>query len=413
MTRTLPVDRSITFPSRMFLDMETRGGMNVALSYVLVLDEPLTAEEVRTAIESLTAVSPRLRQRIASGGEQWVPTAAGGQVDFVELAPDTDMGVVYDHCSRLQERVFPLDRPLWHVVYFSPLRGGGSALLVRLHHAVGNGAEALTMLASAFGVDVQATRWVDVVQDTDVLQEISAPEPPAVVRHLISAGDGAGSADAALDLRRQEVALLEAGAREIWDAVAARHGVSLDVESISLIADAMFRYRERAGTSRDSILFTLPTTSDKLYDLSNGALGVHVPNIRVGADVIGTDRLPALAKLLAAEIAASEQKAMEMLRGAAPAAPATATSGPADAEISDVLLTSLVTMPALEVQGHRVVDFSGFAPVTGTRVVASPMDYGGEVRVCLNMDAALVSSSAFRFCAHQALSDLFGAPQAT
>lgn len=384
MTRTVPIDRTISLPARMFLDMEKYGTMNVAVSYVFVVDGTLTADEVGLAVELLKAITPRMVQCIApdaSGREVWTPTDSEGQIDFVEMPPGSDVKAVLEDCSALQERAFPLDRQLWHVVYYSPLRDGRSALLVRLHHAIGNGGEVLTMLTSAFGIDSEATQW------TDVPQADSAQMPPATQPH-----------DGPVNSRRQRVSVLGLGSRSIWDAAASRHGVTSDALAVSLLADTMFRYWKRMGDGRDTVVITIPTLSPKLLEFSKGALGIHVPDIPVSTDLRGPDRLTALQAHLASEITESEQKQLEMLGTAAMAAPASA--------MSDVLLTPLVTMPAMAIRDRPVIDFSGFAPVTGTRVVASPTGYGGLVRLCLNVDASLVGVDVFDTCAREAWANL-------
>ncbi len=400
MTRSVSIDRSIAMPARMFLDMETRRGMNVAVSYVFILDGTLSADDVRAAVEELKAVTPRLRQRIAldaSGREMWCPTDAEGQLDFVDLPPGSDPTVVFDQCSRLQERVFPLDRPLWQVVSYSGIRGGRSALLVRLHHAVGNGAEVLAMLASAFGVDAKGTVWVDAPQQASA-----------------SVGGEAEPGGISFNSRRQHVSVLHLGTRRVWDTVTARYGVSSDVLSVSLLADAMLRYWQRTGTTRDAVVATMPTTSEKLHELSNGAMGLHVPNVAVSADLVGVDRLDALSTLLAAELAASEQKSMETMYASGMSAPAGDPAGPPGVAMTDLLVTSFVTMPVMAVRGCRVVDFSGFAPVTGTHVVASPIDYDGQVGLCVNVDTSLVSPEVFGDCAREVVATILGGhPTAT
>lgn len=390
MTILLPINRVIGPSARMFLDMETAGGLNVALSYVLVLDATLTTENLRAAVDTLKAVSPRLRQRIgldAAGRQLWVPTDVEGRLEVVELPSGSDAADVLEHCGKLQKRVFPLDRQLWHVVYYPELSGGRSALLVRLHHGIGNGAETLAMVTSAFGVDVEGTRWVDVPHDDSASTPLSEPPPGA----RESAGEPWRNS------RKQRVGVLEVGTRRAWDAVAARCGAALDVLSVSLLASAMLRYWERTGIGRDAVIITLPTTSEWLAQNSNGALNVHVANLRLTADWVGPDRLAQLSALLAFELVASEQRALEAWQtGATPSAPA----------MSDLLVSSFVTVPAMAVQGRRVVDYSGFAPVTGTYVVASPIDYDGTVRMCLNLDTALVSPPAFDACARQAVASL-------
>jgi hypothetical protein len=74
--------------------------------------------------------------------------------------------------------------------------------------------------------------------------------------------------------------------------------------------------------------------------------------------------------------------------------------------MTDLLLTTAGVVPVMVVAGRRVVDFSGFAPVTGTHVVASLMEYDDEVLVCTNVDTSLVSPQIFHGCARDALTNI-------
>jgi hypothetical protein len=389
-TPTPPIDQSIGWPAPMFFDGEPSAGPNVALSYVLVLDATLTADDLRAAVDTLKAVSPRLTQRIgldASGRQQWVPTDVEGRLEVVELPFGSDTADVLEHCSKLQKRAFLLDRQLWQVAYYPGLSGGRSALLVRLHHAVGNGVETLAMLTSAFGVEAEGTRWVEVPQDDSGSRPSCVPAP----------GEREGAGEPRLNSGLQRVGVLDLGTRRAWDAGAARRGATLDVLSVSLLASATLRYWEFTGVGREAVVITLPTTSEWLAQNSNGALNVHVANLRLTADWVGPDRLGQLSALLAFELVASEQRALEAWQtGATPCGLAT----------SELLVSSFVTVPAMAVQGRRVVDYGGFAPVTGTHVVASPIDYDGTVRMCLNLDTALVSPQVFDACAREAAASL-------
>ncbi|MGY4708526.1 wax ester/triacylglycerol synthase domain-containing protein [Mycolicibacterium sp. CBM1] len=393
MTSMAAGESAIAPPSQMFLDLETHGGRNVALSYVLVLDGPLTTGEVREAVDVLKALNPRLRNRVvrnASGIDEWAATDVEGQLDFVDLPPDSDVADVLERCSTLQDRVFPLDRQLWHVVYYSGLRGGRSALLVRLHHAVGNGAEAQAMLTLAFG---------------------AGREPVAVPG---TRRDAPTEDDAEHRSRHQQVGVSSLGSANDWRATAAGHGVEPRVVFISLIADAMLRYRNQAGPSSDTVTVVVPTVSETLSAATGGVVGIHLPMVAVNRGLLGSGHLPELATKLATEVDASERRTLEMIRAGMAADSGAAEQQPADdaeqsqvsasPETADVLATVSEALPAMAVAGRRVVDFSSFAPVVGGHVVASLIEYDDQITVCTNLDESVVAANTFAACMRDAVS---------
>lgn len=416
MKRVYDVDRSIEVPARMFLDQEKYAGYNVALSYLLVLDGPLSPSGVRTAVDSLVAVNPRLRQRITvddSGPTQWVPTDAQGEVEFVELAARADISEVLDRCSALQQQVFPRNRPPWHVVYYAPIGGGRSVLLVRLHHSVGDGAAALTQVVSAFGGEADRVVWVDKASQSFTAPGHGTFAPPVdddpctepsstAVREKVGTGNS----------RDQQMVVLDARPLHEWEAVAARHGVGFNALLVSLASAMMHRYWADSGSCREDVVVTMPLECREIRERSGGLFAIHVPNLVVNQELSSAAGLPELSEVLAHAIHLSEQQTLQMVGSGGlrnlPATPPVAGVA-LDRNVlpmTDILVTDFGAVPQMSIEGNRVVDFDGFVPVTGCYATLARMEYAGVVKLCLNVDSDLLAQQTFQDCARAVVADL-------
>jgi diacylglycerol O-acyltransferase / wax synthase len=114
---------------------------------VIVLGGERSAEQVRAHLEERLDAVPRLRQRLdpATGRPAW-----SDDPEFSLERHVTDRGALDDAglrgqvCTAMET---PLDRdhPLWAMDVVSPLAGGRTALVWRIHHAVADGVSAMRM----------------------------------------------------------------------------------------------------------------------------------------------------------------------------------------------------------------------------------------------------------------------------
>jgi WS/DGAT/MGAT family acyltransferase len=129
---------------------------------VLVLEEPLPLALVKAIVRRRLLPIPRFRQRVAGGSPETSGSAANGPHPRWEDDPafDLDRHVLEEALpgpgddatlasvvGRLMSTPLPADRPLWE---FRLLHGyrGGSALLGRIHHAIGDGVALMLVLLS-------------------------------------------------------------------------------------------------------------------------------------------------------------------------------------------------------------------------------------------------------------------------
>jgi len=114
---------------------------------VLVIDGERSADQFRAHIEERIAAVPQLTRRLdpAGGAPAWAvdPSFALDRHVIDRGALDDD-GVHRLVCTAM-ETPLERDRPLWAMEVASPLTGGRSALVWRIHHAVADGMTAMRM----------------------------------------------------------------------------------------------------------------------------------------------------------------------------------------------------------------------------------------------------------------------------
>jgi diacylglycerol O-acyltransferase len=112
---------------------------------VIVVGGEHRAEEVRAVLSERIDAFPRLRQRLAPTAEAWIDDPGFAiEEHVVARGPADDAGLrrlVGDAMTRQLDR----DRPLWAIDVVSPLVGGRTALVWRIHHAIADGMTAMRM----------------------------------------------------------------------------------------------------------------------------------------------------------------------------------------------------------------------------------------------------------------------------
>jgi len=124
---------------------------------VLVLGAPVARERVRRILEERLLPIPRFRQRVVmKGGDPFWETVPEVDLDFhlreVTLpAPGGDAELRALVSAQMSEPLDPA-RPLWGFLLVQSY-GGGSVILGRLHHCIGDGMALLLVLLSLTDVD--------------------------------------------------------------------------------------------------------------------------------------------------------------------------------------------------------------------------------------------------------------------
>ncbi len=118
---------------------------------VLVLAQPVTLASVRAIVERRMVPIRRFRQRVVSERHTRWQDDAAFDVDRHVLevtlpAPGNDRALEAA-IGALMSEPLPADRPLWELRLFQGYLGG-SALLARIHHAIGDGVALMLVLLS-------------------------------------------------------------------------------------------------------------------------------------------------------------------------------------------------------------------------------------------------------------------------
>jgi diacylglycerol O-acyltransferase len=119
----------------------------------LVLDQNLDRERLRSLLEKRLLPIRRFRQRILyhKGNPHWEPDP-GFDLDAHVLESDLpalgDDEALRNVVSELMSEPLKLDRPLWRFHILHGYKDGGSVLMGRLHHTIGDGMALLLVLLS-------------------------------------------------------------------------------------------------------------------------------------------------------------------------------------------------------------------------------------------------------------------------
>jgi diacylglycerol O-acyltransferase len=120
------------------LIFDARGGLDVGA--------------LRAVLQQRIAAVPRLRQRLEKlplgcGRPVWVDDP-GFNIDdhLTVMEPETDDADLLDLAARLVTTPLPENRPLWTAAFVPALTGRRAALILIMHHVVGDGLAGLAVL---------------------------------------------------------------------------------------------------------------------------------------------------------------------------------------------------------------------------------------------------------------------------
>ncbi len=118
----------------------------MVVTALMVLDTPMSLRQVQGVLERSLAKLPRFTQRIvesrtAIGSSVWETDpyfSVENHLFELELDDPDDEAGLQSLVSRLMSQPFNLAQPLWNF-YLVPHYRGGSAIIGRIHHAIGDG----------------------------------------------------------------------------------------------------------------------------------------------------------------------------------------------------------------------------------------------------------------------------------
>jgi diacylglycerol O-acyltransferase / wax synthase len=131
------------------------GSAPMQVAAVLVLARALRLDGVRAALSERIPSVPRLRQRLVPtplgcGRPVWIDDATFRMEHHVherECPGPGDESALLELAAATVLNRLPRDRPLWTVTLVTGLRGGGSALVLVMHHVLADGIGGLAALA--------------------------------------------------------------------------------------------------------------------------------------------------------------------------------------------------------------------------------------------------------------------------
>jgi hypothetical protein len=165
---------------------------------VLVLDGEPGWDRVVSVFETATRKAPRLRQKAVApllpvGPPQWVSDAGfdlGYHVRRAAAPGDGSLLQVLQAASAAATAPFDRARPLWDATVFEGMPGG-SAVVLRAHHALADGMGALEILGALLDLEPAPSR-----EDPPLSAEPSAPatSPAGLLLSRLAAAPMPGSA---------------------------------------------------------------------------------------------------------------------------------------------------------------------------------------------------------------------------
>ena len=141
-------------------------GLPMHVAALMLVDQAgpcgkLDLDALRVAVDRRLHRVPRLRQILhrpppGLGPPIWIDDPGFNVRDHVRhcaVPAPGDEHTLLTVCSNLNASRLDRSRPLWEIWLLTGLAGGGSGLLIRLHHAVADGLAAVAMMEALFGAD--------------------------------------------------------------------------------------------------------------------------------------------------------------------------------------------------------------------------------------------------------------------
>ncbi len=173
-----------------WLDADS-GGPPIAIgSLVLAAGPAPTVDEVRDGLASRLPRMPRLSERVvASRGPVRRPKWVRAEVDLTHhvreraVAAPADMGAIEDAVSAVMVTPMDLDKPLWDVHLLTGLAPDLFGVVVRLHHAVADGAGSMLLMGHLFDVEPDGSTTLSDYFATAAAQTAQSRAPASPADH--------------------------------------------------------------------------------------------------------------------------------------------------------------------------------------------------------------------------------------
>lgn len=152
-TRKHPIQRASS--NDLMALAEDTGESPMQVAAILVLDRTMDLEAVRSALTDRITAVPRLRQRLrrapfGCGRPVWIDSAGfaiSRHVGELQCPAPGDEGALLEVATAAAAALLPSDSPLWSITLVHGLTGQRSALILVMHHVLGDGVGGIATLA--------------------------------------------------------------------------------------------------------------------------------------------------------------------------------------------------------------------------------------------------------------------------
>lgn len=379
---------------------------------VLTLDRPLSMADLDALVETKLLPHARFTQRVVEphapvGAPHWEVDArfdARAHLHRVALPAPGGQRELEELVSDLASTPLDRDRPLWQIHLVENV-GEGAALIVRLHHCIGDGVALVGVLLDiATGGREQAPQTVGLVHErprrvVDRARQIAA-QASALGRMLMLPADPPSPLKGALG-RQKRVAWSVPVPLASVKQVAARIDGKVNDVLMGAVAGALRRYLVDAGGLHPGLELRAMVPVFLQGEGADGALGNHFGLVYVPLSLSpesAVERVRAMKREMdAIKEAPDAIVAFEVLAAMGVAAPEIERIGiDLFTRKASVMVTNIPGPPStVQLGGRTVSSMMVWAPVSGHIAIGiSLLSYGGLVRLGVATDASLVPRPA-------------------
>lgn len=447
MTGALPeFDRRMSDAERLMWRLDRDPHLSSTFANISILDRPVDLDRFRRRLEVATLMVPRLRQRVheAPGGFSapvWVDDpdfCLDDHVRRIALPRPGTMRQLTDLAALITADPFERSRPLWQFWLIEGLKGGRSALLQKLHHAVADG-EGSVALAMAY-LDLERH-----TPDPDVPEHVreashTAPEsdylgreamrdvvtgslrlPMGLIRQIrelladptqlpdatASLADtvrGVMSQLSDVDKARSPVWVKRSARRHLevlrapfsdTKAAARRLGGTLNTAFVTVAADAASRYHERVGVPVESLRASMAVSTRTENSGSNAFSLVRmlVPTAPMAIE----ERFAAIHEASQHARAGTSTESLDAIAAVATSLPSSVVNRLArvQAHTVDFATSNVRGAPVpVFIAGAQLLENYPLGPLVGVSFNLTLLSYHGSLDMGLHIDPAAVEDTA-------------------
>ena len=432
------------------------------ITLVVELGTAPDPERLRYRVDRMTRLVPPLRQHAVGNSVSLAPPRWEVDPNFdldyhlreVHL-PKATMPELLDHISSWAEQDFDRARPLWEMAYYTGLRGGRSAVAVKIHHAITDGVGGIQLAASLLDLTEDAADPTDMPDAPQAQPAGWAERLEQGARFELGAlaRDSIGLAKTALDLGRdavsdpggsllaaqefaQSAARVLAPADEPLSPIMRGRSLSLWFGELAVDFNELKTAGKNNGGSVNDAFVAAVLGGVRAYHELHGEVPpevrMHMPvNQRQGADSAGGNQwIPARFPVPLNEADAQRRiRQLPPILQQAREQPALAISGQVYKVLmtlpraittriagglmkgTDVVATNVPGPPIpVFMAGARVTRMIPFAPKGGAAVNVGLMSYDGKAEIGVNIDTdAVPDPEEFMACLRTSFDEVLAA----